>query len=73
MTLTLPDLYVTHPYGILQDVSVHVNDLVFPIDFVVVDMKGNTCGSVILGHPFLETRETLIDVKTGKLSLKFNK
>lgn len=38
MTLTLVDLSVTHLLGILQDVLVHVDGLVFPIDFVVIDM-----------------------------------
>lgn len=31
MTLTLDDLFVTHPFGILQDVLVHVDDLIFPV------------------------------------------
>lgn len=48
MTLTLADLSVTYLYGILQDVLVHVDGLVFHANFMVVDMKGDTCGSVIL-------------------------
>lgn len=48
MTLTLADLSITYPHGILQDVLVHVEGLVFPADFMVVDMKGDTGGSVIL-------------------------
>ncbi|XP_050890176.1 uncharacterized protein LOC127095543 [Lathyrus oleraceus] len=39
MTLTLVDLSITHLLGILQDVIVHVDGLVFPADFVVIDMK----------------------------------
>ncbi|XP_050891208.1 uncharacterized protein LOC127096692 [Lathyrus oleraceus] len=42
MTLTLVDLSVTHPLRILQDVLVHVDGLVFSVDFVVIDMKGNS-------------------------------
>ncbi|XP_050908483.1 uncharacterized protein LOC127122138 [Lathyrus oleraceus] len=73
MTLTLVDLYITHPHGILQDVLVNVDGLVFPADFMVVNMKGDTGGSIILGRPFLATRKALIDVEIRELSLKFNK
>lgn len=51
---------------------VHVNGLVFPADFVVVDLKGDTCGSVILGCLFLAIGKVLIDLEIGELSLKFN-
>lgn len=54
ITLTLDNLFVTYPHGILQDVLVHVDALVFPAYFFVVDMKGDMGGSVILRRPFLE-------------------
>ncbi|XP_050909923.1 uncharacterized protein LOC127123773 [Lathyrus oleraceus] len=49
MTLTLADSSVTQPIGILRDVLVHVNILVFPVDFAVLDTKGDSGGFVILG------------------------
>lgn len=52
---------------------VHVDGLVFPVNFVVVDMKGEISGLVILRHPFLATGKALIDVETGELRFKFNK
>ncbi|XP_050878757.1 uncharacterized protein LOC127082565 [Lathyrus oleraceus] len=73
MTLTLVDSSVTHPLDIVQDVLVHVDGLVFPIYFMVIDMRGDSSGSVILGRPFLAIRKALIDVKTSELVLKFNK
>lgn len=73
MTITMSDLFVTYPHGILQDVLVHAEGLVFPIDFIVVNMKGDTGGSVFLRCPFLETEKVLIDVEIGELRLKFNK
>lgn len=73
ITLTLADSYVIHPHGILQDVLVNVDGLVFPVDFMVIDMKGDTRGSFIHGCPFLATGKALIDVQTSELSLKFNK
>lgn len=72
ITLILADLFVTHPHGVFQDVLVHVDDLVFPVDFVVVDMKGDTGGSIILECPFLVTGKALIDLEIRELSLKFN-
>lgn len=72
VTFTLADLFVNHPHGVLQDVSLYVNGLVFTANFVVVDMKGDTWGSVILRCPFLEIGKTLIDLEAGELSLKIN-
>lgn len=68
ITFTLADLFVTHPHGVLEDVLVHVDGLVFPTNFVVADMKGDTSGSVILGRPFLATEKALIDLETDELS-----
>lgn len=71
MTLTSADLSVTHPLGIIQDVWVHVDGLTFPADIVVIDMKGDSGGSVILGRPFLTTGKAKLDVEIGELVLKF--
>lgn len=73
MIPTLVDSSVTHPLGIVQDMLVHVDGLFFLANFVVIDMKGDSRGSIILGCPFLETWKALIDVETGELVLKFNK
>ncbi|XP_050916478.1 uncharacterized protein LOC127131608 [Lathyrus oleraceus] len=73
MNLTLVDLSVTHLLCILQDVLVYVDGLVFPADFVVIDMKGDSRGSVILECRFLATGKALIDMETCELILKFNK
>lgn len=73
MTLTLVDSYVTHSLGIVQEMLVHVDGLIFPIDFMVIDKKGDSGGSIILGRPFLAIGKALIDGETGELILKFNK
>lgn len=73
MSLTLDVSFITQPLGILRDVLVHVDILVFPTDFVVLDTKEDSGGSVILKRPFLATRKENIDVGTGELILKFNK
>lgn len=72
MTLTLADSSVTHPPGIMQDMLVHVDGLIFHGDFMVINMKGESGGSVIIGRLFLVTRKALIDVEIGELILKFN-
>ncbi|MCI71161.1 hypothetical protein A2U01_0092424, partial [Trifolium medium] len=39
MRLVLADRSITYPYGILEDVVVNVNDLLFPVDFVIMDIE----------------------------------
>lgn len=73
MTLTLADSYVTQPPGILQDMLVHVDGLVFLAKNLVLDTKGYSRGYVILRRPFLAIGKAKIDVETGELVLKFNK
>ena len=51
----------------------HVDRLVYPVDFIVLDTKGTSEGSVILGQPFMATGKANIDVETGELTLKSNK
>lgn len=48
MTLTLVDSSVTRSFGVVQDVLVHVDGLTFLAYFVVIDMKNNSKGLVIL-------------------------
>ncbi|XP_050895202.1 uncharacterized protein LOC127101804 [Lathyrus oleraceus] len=71
--LTLVDSFMKHPLGVVQDVLVHVDGLTFPIDVVVIDMKNDSEGSVILRRPFLATGKEKIDMETSELILKFNK
>ena len=44
MTLTLVDLSVTRPLGVVQDVLVHVDGLTFLAYFVVIYMKNDSEG-----------------------------
>lgn len=48
-----------------------VNDLLFPADFVVLDMEGDEEIPLLLGRPFLATGSSLIDVEMGELMLRF--
>lgn len=63
----------TYPYGVLEDVLVRVDGLLFPVDFVILDMPEDSETPLILGRLFLETDKALIDVELSELTLRFNK
>ncbi|RDX92982.1 hypothetical protein CR513_24826, partial [Mucuna pruriens] len=65
---------IVQPLGVLEDVLVQVNELIFPADFYVLDMEDETSekkSTLILGRPFLMTARTKIDVHAGTLSMEF--
>ncbi|RDX98865.1 hypothetical protein CR513_18162, partial [Mucuna pruriens] len=74
MTIQLANRSIVQPLGVLEDVLVQVNELIFPVDFYVLDMEDETSGkesTLILGRPFLMTARTKIDVHVGMLSMEF--
>ncbi|XP_050898001.1 uncharacterized protein LOC127104904 [Lathyrus oleraceus] len=73
MTLALVDQSITCPYGVLEDVLVRVDELLFPVDFVILNMHEDSETPLILGRPFLEMGRDLIDVELRELILRFNK
>lgn len=60
---------MAHPRGVIEDVLVKVDKFIFPADFIVLDIKEDTNVPIILGRPFLETGQALIDVQKGELKL----
>ena len=65
----------TYPRGVLEDVLVQVNDLVFPTDFSVLDMENDSSSihaPLLLGRPFMKTTHAKIDVFSGILTLEFD-
>src|SRR5436190_806301 len=71
ITLQLADRSIVRPRGILEDVLIKVQHLIFPIDLVVLDTKDDDLGiPLILGRSFLRTARTIIDVYEGKLTLR---
>ncbi|RDX73865.1 hypothetical protein CR513_46467, partial [Mucuna pruriens] len=74
IVIQLANRSVVQPVGILKDVLVQVNELIFPTDFYVLNMEDETYGkrsTLILGRPFLMTARTKIDVYAGTLSMEF--
>ncbi|XP_057803367.1 uncharacterized protein LOC131018670 [Salvia miltiorrhiza] len=59
-----------YPEGILEDVLVKVEELIFPADFYILDMGKSKARDpvMLLGRPFLKTATTRIDYDTGKLT-----
>jgi len=75
VVIHLANRSVAHPAGLVDDVLVHVGELIFLADFYILDMEeGFSHGSalIILGRPFLKTARTKIDVHAGTLSMEFN-
>ncbi|RDX70766.1 hypothetical protein CR513_49957, partial [Mucuna pruriens] len=74
MTIQLANRSIVQPLGVLEDVLVQVNELIFPADFYVLDMEDETSGkesTLILDRPFVMTARTKIDVHVGMLSMEF--
>ncbi|KAG8489715.1 hypothetical protein CXB51_017741 [Gossypium anomalum] len=73
--IQLADRSIVHSEGVLEDVLVKVNRLIFPADFYVIKIKDdNAPGSsdILLGRPFLSTANTKIDVRNETLTMEFD-
>ncbi|KAL0289868.1 UNVERIFIED_CONTAM: Retrovirus-related Pol polyprotein from transposon.6 [Sesamum angustifolium] len=72
--IQLADHSYVRPMGLVEDVLVKVNDLLFRVDFYILKMgvEGvNNPASILLGRPFMKTAKTKIDVDEGTLSVEF--
>ncbi|KAM1624518.1 hypothetical protein ACFX2K_022689 [Malus domestica] len=64
-----------YPKGVLEDVLVQVNHLIFPADFYVLEMDESDHSPtlpILLGRPFMKTACTKIDVFNGTLTMEFD-
>ncbi|CAN6547555.1 unnamed protein product [Malus baccata var. baccata] len=60
---------------ILNKEVVQVNNLIFPVDFYVLDMEDSAHSTplpILLGRPFMKTARTKIDVFKGTLTMEFD-
>ena len=72
--IQLADRSNAYPKGVVEDVLVQVDHLIFPADFYVLEMEDAAYSSpmpLLLGRPFMKTAQTKIDVAKGTLSMKF--
>ncbi|CAN6567567.1 unnamed protein product [Malus baccata var. baccata] len=73
--IQLADRSNAYPKGVLEDVLVQVNHLIFPADFYVLKMDESDHAPslpILLGRPFMKTARTKIDVYSGTLSMEFD-
>nr|XP_028954195.1 uncharacterized protein LOC103425555 [Malus domestica] len=73
VVIQLADRSNRYPKGLLEDVLVQVNELIFPADFFILEMEHDpmsTALPLILGRPFLRTTRTKIDVYDGTLTME---
>ena len=75
IVIQLADRSVIHPIGIVEDVLVQVDKLMFPADFYVIKTEMEHDPSsvpILLGRPFLRTSRTNIDCWAGILTMEFD-
>ncbi|XP_047159844.1 uncharacterized protein LOC124847252 [Vigna umbellata] len=73
VVIQLANRSTVNPAGVLEDVLVRVDKLIFPADFYILDMKddeGISPTTIILGRPFMMTARTKIDVHAGSLTME---
>ena len=69
ITLSLADISIKIPRGIVEDVLIQVDKFYYPVDFVVLDTEPAAVGTnyvpIILGRPFLATSNAIINCRNG--------
>ncbi|CAN6676957.1 unnamed protein product [Malus baccata var. baccata] len=73
--IQLADRSNAYPNGVLEDVLVQVNHLIFPADYYVLEMDESDHTPslpILLGRPFMKTARTKIDVFNGTLRMEFD-
>ncbi|GKE19396.1 reverse transcriptase domain-containing protein [Tanacetum coccineum] len=70
MCIELADKSTQYPRGIAENVIIKIDKFIFPVDFVVLDMKEDDNVPLILGRPFLATGHAKIDVLNKKISFE---
>lgn len=63
------------PWGVLDDVLVQVNLLIFPEDFFVIYLEEKTpsySSMILLGRSFMNTAHTIIDVHKSNITTEFD-
>ncbi|KAM2061754.1 hypothetical protein PS1_047309 [Malus domestica] len=72
--IQLADRSNAYPKGVLEDVLVQVDHLVFPADFYVLEIDESDHAPslpILLGRPFMKTAQTKIDVAKGLVTMAF--
>jgi hypothetical protein len=66
---------IKKPRGIIEDVIIQVDNIYFPVDFIVLETEPVANPTkmilVILGRPFLATANANINCRTGIMKIRF--
>ncbi|GKB41133.1 MAK10-like protein [Tanacetum coccineum] len=71
--LSLASHSYIYPLGIAEDVLVDVVGYMYPVDFVILDIKEDENRPFILGTPFLTTAKAVIKFDKGTITLRSGK
>ncbi|GJU59378.1 zinc finger, CCHC-type containing protein [Tanacetum coccineum] len=71
--LSLASHSYIYPLGIEEDVLVEVVEHVYPVDFMILDIKEDEKRPFILGTPFLTTSKAIIKFNKGTITLRSGK
>nr|GEV29794.1 hypothetical protein [Tanacetum cinerariifolium] len=70
-------LLASHSYiytlGIAEDVLIEIFEHVYPVDFVILDIKEEEKRPFVLGTSFLTTAKAVIKFDKGTITLRFGK
>ena len=72
MRLLMADKTVKSPVGILHDVLVNVESVIFPADFAILYCEVDYEVPIILRRPFHATGRALVDMEKGYIKFKLN-
>ena len=73
VVIQLVNCSIVNPVGVLEDALLHVDKLIFPTDFYILDMKDNegmSSTTILLGIQFMMTARTKIDVHSRSLTME---
>ncbi|GKE12734.1 MAK10-like protein [Tanacetum coccineum] len=71
--LSLASHSYIYPLGIAEDILVEVDEHVYPVDFVILDIKEDEKRPFILGTPFLTMAKASIKFDKGTITLRSGK
>ncbi|XP_073035158.1 uncharacterized protein [Primulina eburnea] len=73
IVIQLADSSTVYPRGVIEDILVKVENLVFSAGFYVLDIENDDLNSqILLGRPFLKTSKSVINVNSGTLTMEFD-
>ncbi|GJS21433.1 putative reverse transcriptase domain-containing protein [Tanacetum coccineum] len=73
MVIEMADRSMQSPKGIVENVLVKIHKVIFPVDFVILDIVEDNKVPIILGRPMLATAHARIDIFGGKILVEVGK